>query len=87
MKRNILRWFPFLGILIVTFACAVIKPGQVGMKQTLGKLKTGTITPGIKMYNPFVSKIIKMNTRTVELYETLELPTKEGLNIKTEIIL
>lgn len=68
-------------------SCTVIRPGQIGMKQTIGKLKPGIIEAGPKMYNPFVSKIIKMNVRTVELYEVLELPTKEGLNVKTEIIL
>ncbi|MEN9997036.1 MAG: hypothetical protein RI922_26 [Bacteroidota bacterium] len=68
-------------------SCTVIRPGQIGMKQTIGKLKPGTLDAGPKLYNPFVSKIIKMNIRTVELYEVLELPTKEGLNVKTEIIL
>ena len=31
--------------------------------------------------------MIKINVRTVELYQVLELPTKEGLSVKTEIIL
>lgn len=68
-------------------SCTVIRPGQIGMKQTIGKLKPGVLESGSKLYNPFVSKIIKINVRTVELYQVLELPTKEGLNVKTEIIL
>ena len=72
---------------IVLFSCTVVRPGQIGMKQTLGKLKPGVVDAGVKMFNPFISRVIKVNTRTVELYEVLELPTKEGLSVKTEIIL
>ena len=36
-------------------SCAVIRPGQVGMKQTIGKLKPGYIKVGPTLYNPFVS--------------------------------
>lgn len=87
MKRIKTTPFVFCCFLVLVASCTVIRPGQMGMKQTIGKLKEGTINPGPKLFNPFVSKIIKMNVRTVELYETLELPTKEGLNVKTEIIL
>lgn len=86
--KNLLKKSGVFILAVGTIAsCTVIRPGQIGMKQTIGKLKPGTLASGPKMYNPFVSKIIKMNVRTVELYEVLELPTKEGLNVKTEIIL
>jgi regulator of protease activity HflC (stomatin/prohibitin superfamily) len=72
---------------IAIAGCAVIRPGQVGLKQTLGKLKTNPINPGTKLFNPFVSKILKINVRTVEIYETLPLPTKEGLSVQAQITL
>jgi len=76
------------GIVIgVLTSCTVIRPGQIGMKQTIGKLKPGVISAGPKMFNPFVTKIVKINVRTVEFYTELELPTKEGLNVRTELIL
>ena len=68
-------------------SCTVIRPGEIGMKQTIGKLKPGVLESGPKMYNPFVTKIVKINVRTKEFYTELELPTKEGLNVKTELIL
>lgn len=85
--KNAKKMVVFGSVLTVLFSCAVVRPGQVGLKQTLGKLKPGVIDEGMKMYNPFTSKVIKMNVRTVELYEVLELPTKEGLSVKTEVIL
>lgn len=72
---------------IAIAGCAVIRPGQVGLKQTLGKLKNNPINPGTKLFNPFVSKILKINVRTVEIYETLPLPTKEGLSVQAQITL
>jgi regulator of protease activity HflC (stomatin/prohibitin superfamily) len=68
-------------------SCTVIRPGQIGLKQTFGKLRQNTLNAGPRVFNPFVSKVIKINVRTVELYQVLELPTKEGLSVKTEIIL
>jgi len=70
-----------------TTGCAVVRPGQIGLKQTLGKLKSEPINPGTKLYNPFVSRVLKINVRTVEIYETLPLPTKEGLSVQAQITL
>jgi regulator of protease activity HflC (stomatin/prohibitin superfamily) len=38
-------------------------------------------------FNPFTSRIIKIQTRTVEAFNTLDVPTKEGLTVKSEIAL
>ncbi|OWY26178.1 prohibitin family protein [Sphingobacteriales bacterium UPWRP_1] len=65
--------------------CSVIRQGEVGVKRTLGKLKDKEINPGVAVFNPFTSRIIKVPTRTVNLEVKLSLPSKEGLNIKSEI--
>jgi regulator of protease activity HflC (stomatin/prohibitin superfamily) len=67
--------------------CAIIRPGEIGIKQTLGKIKGKPSIQGIKWYNPFVSKVVILNMRTVECFNTLPLPTKEGLSVNTEISL
>ncbi len=85
--KNVVKGIAFSLVIGMVASCTVIRPGQIGMKQTIGKLKPGVIASGSKLYNPFVTKIVKINVRTVELYQQLELPTKEGLNVKTEIIL
>lgn len=68
-------------------ACKVVRPGQVALKQTLGKLNENTYEQGTHVFDPFVSKYILINVRTVEIYETLPLPTKEGLSVNAQITL
>lgn len=66
-------------------SCAVIKPGQAGIKQTLGKFKGKVETQGIVFYNPLVSKVIKESTQTNNIKLLLSLPSKEGLSVQSEI--
>jgi prohibitin 1 len=67
--------------------CAVVRPGEIGIKQTLGVIRLRPSMQGVTFFNPFVSKVIKINVRTVECFNTLPLPTKEGLSVNTEISL
>jgi len=80
MKRFVL--FSVAGILLGS--CAVIRPGEVGVKSRLGQLsepkQSGTIT-----YNIFTSRVIKLPTRTTNIEVLINLPSKEGLTIKSEI--
>ncbi|MFT4736092.1 MAG: prohibitin 1 [Cyclobacteriaceae bacterium] len=66
-------------------SCAVIRQGEVGVKRTLGKLKPITIQAGPKLYNPFMSTIIKLPVRTVNIEIASNLPSKEGLNVQSVI--
>ncbi|MEL6671788.1 MAG: prohibitin family protein [Bacteroidota bacterium] len=66
-------------------SCATIRPGEVGMKQTIGKLKPKVYESGAVGYNPFVTTIVKVPTRTENLEVKLELPSKDGLNVAAEI--
>jgi prohibitin 1 len=62
-------------------SCSVVRQGEIGMKQKLGKLNPRIIEPGAVGYNPFVTRIIKMPIRTVNEEITASLPSKEGLNV------
>lgn len=66
-------------------SCVVVNPGYVGVKSTLGKLKPKVYRPGIVPLNPFVSRVVVVPTRTVNLEVRLNLPSKEGLNVLSEI--
>src|SRR5882757_9456159 len=74
-------------VLISMSSCSVIRPGQVCIKQSLGKITRENMTPGAYLYNPFVSTVKKINTRTVEALNDLDVPTKEGLTVRSEISL
>lgn len=65
--------------------CAVIRPGEVGVKSKLGKLSKEVYNPGTVGFNPFTTRIIRLPTRTVNEEVKLNLPSKEGLNVNAEI--
>jgi prohibitin 1 len=77
------------GILILVMgffaSCAVIRPGEVGIKQTLGKLSDDVQTQGTVFYNPITSKVVKESTQTKNIKLVLSLPSKEGLSVNSEI--
>lgn len=66
-------------------SCAVIRPGQVGVKSRFGKLNERVVSSGIMGYNPFTSSIIKVPTRTINRELTMNLPSKEGLTIQSDV--
>ncbi|MDC0644195.1 prohibitin family protein [Crocinitomicaceae bacterium] len=66
-------------------SCAVIRPGDAGIKQHFGKLKGKTKTQGLMFFNPFTSSIVRVPIRTVNKEIRLNLPSKEGLNVQAEI--
>jgi regulator of protease activity HflC (stomatin/prohibitin superfamily) len=82
MKKTIL----FIGLIsFIITSCAVVRPGEVGVKQRLGKLKGSPKTQGVVLLNPFTTILVKIPTRTVNKEVTLNLPSKEGLNVAAKI--
>lgn len=66
-------------------SCAIIRPGEVGVKQKLGKLSDKVHVRGPVFYNPFIARVIKVSIQTNNLELTLNLPSKEGLSINSQI--
>jgi prohibitin 1 len=62
-------------------SCTVVRQGEVGVKQKMGKLSKQTLEAGAVIYNPFITKVIKVPVRTVNIEITSNLPSKEGLNV------
>jgi len=77
---------PLIAIIILSLtSCATVRQGEVGVKRNLGKYSDKTYTEGLRFFNPFTSKIVKIPTRTENLELALQIPSKEGLNIKSEV--
>lgn len=77
---------PVLFILIFSLAsCAVVREGEVGVKRTLGTYKDKPYADGLRVFNPFTSTVIKVSTRTENLEVSLTIPSKEGLNILSDV--
>lgn len=66
-----MREFVLFIILLSFSSCAVIRPGEVGVKQKLGKLNKTPKSSGSIWFNPFTSKVIKVSTRTENLELTI----------------
>ena len=70
--------------IVLLNSCAIVKPDQVGVKTKLGKINKNVKQPGPVFYNPFISKVIRVNVRTMNLSIKENLPSKEGLTILSE---
>jgi len=75
-------------LLLVVFSlsnCTVIRQGEVGVKRTLGKYSDRPYTEGLRTFNPLITTMVKVPIQTENLEVSLNLPSKEGLNILAEI--
>jgi regulator of protease activity HflC (stomatin/prohibitin superfamily) len=78
----------FLGTLLLStflFSCTIIRQGEVGVKRRLGKIDPEYIEQGPKGYNLFTTTILRVPTRTMNIEVKPDLPSKEGLTIRSEI--
>lgn len=78
-------WLSLVILISVLTSCAVVRPGEVAMKQNLGKLRPDVREQGVIGFNPITTKVIKLPTRTENVEVRLDLPSKDGLNVKSEI--
>jgi regulator of protease activity HflC (stomatin/prohibitin superfamily) len=84
-KNNNMKKILFFTVLAAGIAsCTVVRPHQVAVKSKLGKIDNKVRMAGPVAYNPFVTKVIKVNVRTMNLSIKENLPSKEGLTIFSE---
>lgn len=73
------------GLVILFSSCTVIRQGEVGVKRRLGKIDPQYVEQGPKGYNIFTTAILKVPTRIMNIEVKPDLPSKEGLTIRSEI--
>jgi prohibitin 1 len=81
--QNLKINFLLFSILFMT-SCATIMPDQVGVKRTFGRIQNEVRQPGIVGFNPFTTRIVRVPVRTMNLAIIENLPSKEGLTIRSE---
>ena len=72
------------GSLLLT-SCAIVREGEVGVKRKLGTFTETPYQTGVQGINPFTTQMIRVSTRTSNLEVDLMIPSKEGLNIRSEV--
>lgn len=66
-------------------SCAVVREGEVGVERRLGTFSEAPHATGVQTFNPFTTRIIRVSTQTENLEVDLTIPSKEGLNIRSEV--
>lgn len=66
-------------------SCAVIRPGEVGVKTKFGKINPNIKKNGLMFYNPFTSSVTRVPTRVINRELDMNLPSKEGLTINSDV--
>ena len=72
-------------IVLMLSSCAVVRQDMVGVKRKFGKIKTRSLEPGLYAVNPFTTTMLTIPSRTVNMEIRLNLPSKEGLTIASDI--
>lgn len=66
-------------------SCAIIRPDQVAVKQKMGRIQGDIVGEGVKVHNPLFSSYLKVPVRNINMKINLEIPSKEGLTIRSEM--
>jgi len=82
MKTKVLL---FLLASSIFTSCVIVKPGEVGVKQKLGRLSSKVNPAGPVFFNPITTRVVKASIQTNNLELSLSLPSKEGLSITSTI--
>lgn len=61
----------------------VIPAGHVGVVDFFGSVSPNTLKAGINVRNP-LARIVKFSIKTQQVYEVMDVPSKEGLTVKLE---
>lgn len=76
----------FIALLCMTMAsCVVVRQDEVAVKRKIGKLVGDPVSEGSRLYNPLFAKYIIIPIRNVNKKIDLDIPSKEGLTIRSEM--
>lgn len=65
-------------------SCTTIPPGHVGVRTLFGDVREHEFDDGLHLKNP-LERVIKLDGRTQEVKETMQVPTSEGLLPELEV--
>ena len=82
--KTLVKMSAFAATLFMS-SCATIIQDEVAVKRTLGKLNKDIYHAGFRIYNPFISRMIRIPINTINLEINVGLPSKEGLTVQSDI--
>ena len=69
---------------MITSSVTIVKAGHVGVVDLFGQVRTNTLKAGIQFVNP-LARVVQMSIQTLEIKETMDVPSKEGMSITIEM--
>lgn len=81
--RNAIIALVVFVLIVIGGPITVVPAGHVGVKDFFGSVSPNSLPPGVHLIVPF-TRVHKMSIRTMELKETAEVPSKEGLTMDLE---
>lgn len=73
------------GLALTSTGCVRIMQDEVGVRRRFGAVQNEILYPGLRTYNPFSSRVFRLKTRTVNLQIEPDLPSREGLTVRSEM--
>lgn len=80
-----MRIMVFVLISIFLSSCVVVRQDEIAVKRRMGKLVGDPVSEGTRVYNPLFSSYIKVPIRNVNKKINIDIPSKEGLTIGSEM--
>lgn len=74
-------------VAILFSSCAIIRPGEVGLKVKYGKIQPDILTPGLHGRGIISTKIERFDIRVIEYSNKVGFHSSEGIEITSEITL
>lgn len=77
--------FALAAIALLASSCVVVRQGEFAVRRNLGKYEDRVYTSGLRTFNPFTATIIKVSGQTENIEVSVNIPSKEGLTIQSEV--
>jgi len=74
-----------LTLVLLASNCVVVRQGELAVRRNLGKYEDKVRTSGLQTFNPFTSTIVKISGQTENIEVNVNIPSKEGLTIQSEV--
>lgn len=74
-----------LTLVLLASNCVVVRQGEFAIRRNLGKYEDKVHTSGLRTFNPFTSTIVKISGQTENIEVNVNIPSKEGLTIQSEV--
>jgi prohibitin 1 len=72
-------------VLVACCSCTVIRPGEAAVRRSFGRLAEEARGPGLIVHSPIGVQFVRVPVRTTNLEVTLDLPSREGLNVRADV--